>query len=251
MGKHKPNHDATVLSVRQRRLFKYFSERKWANAFVNDGAMRFRTLAYFRDYEDAQTRGDFNEAVAILRPLRGVAGRNRTQGRDFSIADGAVEFFVKAGEIFVYCLSKSQSDKMRERFNAVACVEILDTKAFFRRVENALSAKSSLGGRHGHERIGHHVDYYKVTDDPNPRWAFPDLIAISKLDTYRWQDEYRLVFSLTDALRFENVTGRIVEGEVRRRAPNLSEHHHHDVQLGDLTDIAVLHELPALARTAR
>jgi len=42
--------------MRKRRFFKYFSEHQWANAFINDGAMRFRTLAYFRDFEDAQTR---------------------------------------------------------------------------------------------------------------------------------------------------------------------------------------------------
>src|SRR5712691_12074713 len=173
--------------MRKRRLFKYFSERQWAEAFIQDGAMRFRTLAYFRDYEDAQTRGDFNEAVAILRPTGGLAGRNRTQRRDFCMTDAAVEFFVKAGEIFVYCLSKSQTEEMREHFNAVACVEILDAKAFCRRVQKALPWKTSYGGRPGHERLGHHVDYYKVTDDPNPRWACPDLIATSKLDTYLWQ----------------------------------------------------------------
>ena len=209
---------------------------------MNDGAMRFRSLAYFRDYEDAQTRGDFNEAVAILRPPNGLAGRNQTQARDFLISDAAVEFFVKAGEIFVYCVSKSQNDTMRDRFNAIACVEMLDPKAFCRRVQKVLPWKAAFGGRPGHERLGHHVDYYKVTDNPNPRWACPDIIAASKLETYRWQDEFRLVFSLTDALRFENVSGRIVQGEVRSRTANTSEHHNFDVQVGPLRDIAVLHE---------
>jgi len=164
--------------------------------------------------------------------------------------NAAVEFFVKAGEIFVYCLSQSESDEMRERFDAVACVEIFDAKAFCRRVQKALPWKASFGGRPGHERLGHHVDYYKMTDDPNPRWACPDLIATSKLDTYRWQDEFRLVFSLTDALRFENITGRIVQGEVRSRTPNSSEHDHYDVRLGNLGDIAVLNECPAPVRVA-
>lgn len=149
-----------------------------------------------------------------------------------------------------YCLSKSQIAEMRERFNVVACVEIIDAKAFCRRVEKALPWRAAFGGRPGHQRIGHHVDYYKVTNDPNLRWACPDLIASSKLDTYRWQDEYRLVFSLTDALRFENIAGRIVQGEVRSRTATSSEHHHYDVRLGDLNDIAVLHELPAAVPAA-
>lgn len=40
--------------------------------------------------------------------------------------------------------------------------------------------------------------------------ALPDLRATSKPDGYDWQDEFRLVFSLTDALTFENVLTRVV-----------------------------------------
>jgi hypothetical protein len=61
-----------------------------------------------------------------------------------------------------------------------------------------------------------------MTDDPNRRWAGPDLTATAKLDSYGWQDEFRLVFSLTDALRFENITSRIVQGEVRSRTAKSS-----------------------------
>jgi hypothetical protein len=34
-----------------RNLYKYFSERKWAEAFIN-GEVLFRSLWYFRDDED-------------------------------------------------------------------------------------------------------------------------------------------------------------------------------------------------------
>jgi len=37
------------------RLYKYFSERKWAEAFL-DGSMLFRSLSYFRDLEDKNVR---------------------------------------------------------------------------------------------------------------------------------------------------------------------------------------------------
>jgi hypothetical protein len=121
-------------------------------------------------------------------------------------------------------------------------VEIFDTKVFCRRVQKALPWKASFGGPPGHERLGQHVQYYKVTDDPNPRWACPDLIALSKVGAYAWQDEFRLVFSLTDALKFENISGRIVRGQ-SRRAPNLQEHHVNDVNAGSLRDIAVLHDV--------
>ena len=45
-----------VRSVMHRRsLYKYFSERKWAERFL-DGEILFRSLAYFRDYEDGNIR---------------------------------------------------------------------------------------------------------------------------------------------------------------------------------------------------
>jgi hypothetical protein len=41
------------------------------------------------------------------------------------------------------------------------------------------------------------------------------MIATSKLDRYAWQDEYRLIFSFTDALSFEKVNTRLVRGKVQ------------------------------------
>src|SRR5437763_456736 len=59
-------------------------------------------------------------------------------------------------------------------------------------------------GKPGRTRIGQSVEYYGETYNCTPRWALPDVIAASKLKTFSWQNEYRLVFSLTDALNFEN-----------------------------------------------
>ena len=67
------------------------------------------------------------------------------------------------------------------------------------------------------------------------------MIATSKLNSYAWQDEYRLVFSLTDALGFEKVTTRLVRGKVQE-APRLAEHHQYPLKTGNLRDICRLHE---------
>src|SRR5258708_19370635 len=56
-----------AIMRRGRRLYKYFSDEKWAEAFL-DGSLRFRSLAYFRDYGDAEVRGDANEGTALNRP---------------------------------------------------------------------------------------------------------------------------------------------------------------------------------------
>jgi hypothetical protein len=222
----------------RRRLYKYFDTLKWAEAFVERGSMKFSTLAYFRDYEDAEVRGDGNEGIAILRPAGGLKIYNQTQGREMMVS--AAEFHARCGEIFVYCASNSQSDEMRDRFHAIACVEILDRKAFLRRVEKALPTGSSLAGRPGHERLGHDVEYHDVTDDINPRWACPDLIGLSKLNSYAWQDEYRLMFSETDALRFQNIKGQLVIGETPKRVANRAEHDSRILNVGSLKDIATV-----------
>ena len=92
----------------QRGLFKYFDSMKWAGAFLECGSMKFSTLAYFRDYEDTEVRGDGNEGTAMLRPAGGLHVRNHTQGLDMVVS--GVEFTAKCGEIFVYCASNSPSD---------------------------------------------------------------------------------------------------------------------------------------------
>ena len=83
---------------------------------------------------------------------------------------------------------------------------------FCSRIEAALppAAKfpAQAGGRPA--RIGRRVEYYREAEGGNPRWALPDMIATSKLNSYAWQNEFRLVFSLTDALEFEKVDTRLV-----------------------------------------
>jgi hypothetical protein len=64
-------------------LYKYFSDLKWANAFL-DGEILFRSLSYFRDYEDQNIRGDQKEGIAVFRPQTGLIVTNQTQGTTFT-----------------------------------------------------------------------------------------------------------------------------------------------------------------------
>jgi hypothetical protein len=225
---------------RTRSLFKYYSERRWAEAFVQ-GELLFRSLAYFRDYEDEETRGDRNEGTAIHRPRGGLVINNQTQGKTFTLPDHAFVSRAKQSEIFVFCLSRSRTDEHRTRFKGVACVEICDIPAFCRRIQAALGPGATFPGRPGRTRIGHCVEYYREEDAAGTRWALPDLIATSKLDTYAWQDEFRLVFSLTNALAFENVELRLEQDVVNPGNPD--EHKTHLVKAASLSDICRLHEL--------
>ena len=68
------------------------------------------------------------------------------------------------------------------------------------------------------------VDYYPQSQGGNPRWALPDDIATSKLEKWAYQEETRLIFSLTDALNFENVKCQLSRSKTRdggiHREPN-------------------------------
>jgi hypothetical protein len=115
--------------TRTRSLFKYFTEQRWADAFI-DGSILFRSLAYFRDYEDAQIRGDRKEGTSVYRPEGGLLITNHTQGRSFTIPNAGFEVVTNQEEIFVYCMSRSLTDDLCKRFEAVACVEIVNPPKF-------------------------------------------------------------------------------------------------------------------------
>ena len=221
-------------------LFKYFSERKWADAFL-DGQLLFRSLAYFRDYEDENVRGDHNEGRALFYPEGGLIMNNETQGKIFNFPGYGLESEAKQEEIFVFCASRSLTDEQRAAFGAIVCVEVLQIRTFCERIEAALPANCKFPGKPGRTRIGQRVEYYPKTESGSPRWALPDKISTSKLDGYAWQDEFRLVFSLTDALGFENVKMQMVPQNARKPA-DVAQHHCYLVKAQSLRGICRIHE---------
>jgi hypothetical protein len=222
------------------RLYKYFDEKRWAEAFL-DGDLLFRSLAYFRDHEDADIRGDYNEGTMLYRSTEGLVITNKTQGTQFTLSGWTFESEVKGGEIFVYCLSRSLNDLIREKFRAVACVEIRDINTFCARIAKALPSHAAFNGPPSRTRMGWQVEYFHETEGVNPRWALPGNIATSKSHTYAWQDEFRLLFSLTDALAFQRVKLQLVQKSTLR-PPDPTLHRAHHVHAVSLRDICLLHE---------
>ena len=150
-------------------------------------------------------------------------------------------------------MSRLVSAALWDEFGSVICVEITDIPAFCRRVVSRLPANARFPGRPGRERIGQRVEYYDASDAPDTRWALPDRIALSKLAAFARQEEFRLVFSTTGALDFENVALRLKPADAPPAAP-ASHHTSYDVDVGSLRDICRVHEMsprrPRLATEA-
>lgn len=225
-----------IIARMRHSLYRYFTERKWADAFL-DGEMRFRSLAYFRDYENEseaeKARKDDKEGNLVFGPPDGLLIGNQTQATSGTLPGFRMESRTKQAEIFVLCASRHFSEELRDRFGAVVCVEILRIAAFCRRIEQALPQNATFfSGR---------VIYYDPSQGPEERWALPDLIARSKFKSYEWQGEYRLLFSLTDALGFENATYRLIRGDLKE-APKPEEHLDFPLHAKNLREICRLHE---------
>jgi hypothetical protein len=219
------------------RCFKYFSKLEYAEAFLA-GKVFCQTAAFFRDYEDAQAQqiiGDEYEGTRLYRPPNGLEINNLTRSQTGTLNMG-MEFATKAHEIYIFCMSHSLTDVLRKEFNAVGCAEILDPRAFIRRCLSALPEEAKQDGKH----VARRVSYYSPEDVPGNVWALPDLIVTTKLRRFRYQDEYRLAYTTTDAFAFENCTYQLVNRKARP-SPKPEEHLHQTLELGTLRDICRIH----------
>jgi hypothetical protein len=168
---------------------------------------------------------------------------NHTRNKTFTMPGWSFSSTTKQKDIFVFCLSQSLSEEIWTRFGAVVCVEVFNIGEFCARAEAALPPKMMFPKPNGRSQIGHRVDYYKVTDAGDPRWAVPDKIATSKLSDYAWQDEFRLVFGDADAFEFQNVSTRLMH-ETHKDARNPEEHRSCLVKARSLRDISRVHNRP-------
>jgi hypothetical protein len=217
------------------RRYKYFSNIDYARQFLA-GRIYHQTLGFFRDYEDGaseQVIGDEYESTRIFRPVDGLQVTNHTARTSFPLQMG-FESSVRAGEIYIFCLSLVLNEELIHEFRAVAVVEILKPAVFINRWFAALPARTAHFARK--------VDYHRREDVPENVWPQPELIATTKLDRFAYQREYRLGFSTSGALEFGQARQQVVDRK-NRPAPRPDEHHNHTLHVGDLGDICRLHEI--------
>jgi hypothetical protein len=126
-----------------------------------------------------------------LQPKGGLVGNNQTQGKAFNLPEGSYfDSAVKTEEILIICASNSMINELRERFDAKACVQIYLPYNLLDRISYALPGRAV----HRVEPVVH----YSLVDEPKPKWALPEMIAFSNINSYPWQDEFRYVLAITD-----------------------------------------------------
>lgn len=192
-------------------LYKYLPEQ-YVGTLLREGAVLFHTLSYFRDYEDAQVRGDEFEGTKLYRPTKGlevtVVGTQERVVLPHSFESSAHE-----DDIFAFCLSTILSQDLATQFKTNTCVEIRNPALFVSKIRGALLRRPSIKNKmlvHGE------VKYYEPEEPPIVDWALPERIAMSKLESFRPQQEYRIAFSINGAFEVENTCLRLVAPGIRR-----------------------------------
>lgn len=187
-------------------------------------------------------RGDQFEGTSIYRPLDGLVLNPTSGGAPTVLPGHAFEATARTHEIFVFCLGRKLDTALGQDFAAEVCIEILNVPKFCERVTASLPPRAKLAGAWGHQRVGHRVRYYNGGDSCNPRWACPDLIATSKLQLFANQEEFRLLFTLTNAFDHENGIYRIV-GPKEIPVKNLNIPEPIKISIGGIRDFSRVHSL--------
>jgi hypothetical protein len=221
--------------VKKRSKYRYFDEVKWAETFM-DGELRFRSLSHFKQIEDGEVRGDAAEGLISFQPEAGLVMYHERLGTTFRFPGGVFNSGVKTEEIFILCASNQMSDELQTRFKAKACVQIMRQTSFRQRIQYELPRTATF--------LAKPVDYYSPAEEPGARWALPELITFSKINTFAWQDEYRYAFSLTDALKYGSTSQRVVipnQPPGNAITPPPAASHHYDIKVKALGSICKLH----------
>ena len=216
-------------------LYKYLPA-KYVDNFVHKGAVLFRSLSYFRDYEDAQVRGDEFEGTRLHRPQNGLEV-TLTATQQKVVLPHSFESTANEDDIFVFCLSTVLSADLAAQFKASACVEIQIRSKFIAGVRAALLRRPSIKSK---MLVYGEVKYYTPDEPPIVDWALPEKISMSKLSVCIPQQEFRIAFAVNDAFRVENTRLRLVSpGE--RRPPRATSHPERTFKLGSLAKLCKVH----------
>lgn len=215
-------------------VFKFFSEKAHAKAFMA-GRLLLRSLSHFRALEAEEGgRGDGQDGV-LTYALEG--------GLPLTFSDGRTETFdgsfiaVPRHNIFVLCGSNQPSPHLAERFGGF-CVEV-DPNVLTARLRQRANATAQFDYE---QIVSSNVDYRVNDRPPGADWALPERLALTKPDSFAWQDEYRIAVPTRGAFTVEAVDLLLHSGDepppiLNVAVPPII------LKVGNLANHAVLHEL--------
>lgn len=215
-------------------VYKFFSQKAHAESFIA-GRLRFSSLSHFRSLEAEEGgRGDYRDGVLTYKTEAGL---------DLTFQDGRTLKFdgsfisLPRHDIFILCSSNQLSPVIAEHFGRY-CVEI-DSEVLNARLRRRANATT----RFDYEKlVSSSVDYRANNTPPGVDWALPERLALTKPESFAWQDEYRIAIPTRDAFTTEAVELLLHAGDEpppipRATAPAIV------LNVGNLADHAILHEL--------
>lgn len=221
-------------SPRSGSLYKYLPGR-YVSAFVERGVVLFRSLSYFRAYEDS-VRGDRLEGSRLFHPSQGLDVTKVETGEKFNLP-WAFESRVRDREIFVFCLSRTRSAALAKEFGADACIELRTPVPLLAGVRAALARRPRIKNK---QLVHGPVHYYPPGQAPLAAWAVPEQVVMSKTLDYAAQAEYRLSFALGDAFALNNVS-TLVTSTPGAQLSILEGHPQYLLKIGSLRRICKVH----------
>ena len=193
-------------------LYKYLPS-KYVEQVLNSGELLFRNLTYFRQHECEQ-RGDSLEGHHRDNPDKDIEIINLSSGQkikgDFSFLNTT-----NTDLIFIFCLSKTYSDRLFEEFKSNACIEITNVIELLKRTRIALRKLISF---HPAGLLYNDVKYYAANQPAEFNIKEPKELVFAKDEVFRNQDEYRLVFGKKKAFNIEQKIVVNVQYDFREEA---------------------------------
>lgn len=187
-------------------IYKYFSQIKYQNSFLDKGEVCFNSLSYFLSCED-NARKDITEGASLYRPFGGLVGNSSTGG-SFVTSKALISQIKRPDRFFIFSTSMELSDSLYNKFRSVGAVEISDIEEFNRMLRHGIQEKIRKFIIKNPNLISGRVDYYNYENEPETRHARPDIIAMSKLahPNFTMEKEYRFLFAKDrDAFNVNNV----------------------------------------------
>lgn len=218
-------------------IFKYIPEQ-YLEAFLKKGELLFRSLSYFQDYED-KSRGDEFEGIKLYKPDSALVVTKVETGEKILLPEASFQSSVNHDDIFVFCTSTILSNSLAIEFKSNICVEITNISKFLSGIRASLAIRSSIKDK---MLFFGDVNYYKKQNPPLGDWALPEKIAMSKLDFFQEQREFRFTFAINNAFLVYNASQTIQFGNKMRSTIQRS-YPEKLLKIGNITNICKVHRM--------